>query len=130
MEITSHLDRIKEAFVKVKKDIVTLNNNLIVLKDEKANNNTVNQLINEITTLKERVAILEGRKNITREKIIVKEKCDEVKIVGNNDSFKVHLETCPYAKRMSPENSVKFDNVKEAIDMGYTKCSCIDNQGE
>ena len=52
---------------------------------------------------------------------------DQILIVGNKESAKVHYSTCPYAQKTKPENFVKFENLKEALRDGYHRCSCIFN---
>lgn len=52
---------------------------------------------------------------------------DQILIVGNRESGKVHYSTCPYALKTKPENFVKFENLKEALKDGYHRCSCIFN---
>ncbi len=53
-----------------------------------------------------------------------KKKSKEI-IVGNIESKKFHINTCPFAKNIKSDNKVIFKNIERAVKSGYHECSCI-----
>jgi len=46
----------------------------------------------------------------------------DYKYVGSNKSNKYHFPNCQWALKITPENLVKFNSVKEAQAAGYVPC--------
>jgi serine/threonine protein kinase len=51
---------------------------------------------------------------------------DDVRLIGNVESRKYHLETCPYAKGMDPRHRIPLKNHEQAKSQGYAPCrACL-----
>ncbi len=109
-------NKIKDAFEKVKKDVFFLTQKVNRLENAKVE--TENRLIREIEVLKIKVYTIENQKILHQE---------EHTILGNSDSKKLHLSNCPYAHKISKENLVRFESMKDALREGYDACSCTHN---
>jgi hypothetical protein len=105
-EISSN--QIKKAFLKIKTDMADLYSRIEYLEKE-----------NKILKTKiEKQTILQTKSNLTT----------KYKLIGNVLSGKVHLDTCPYAKKIALQNLEEFEDIKHALRLKYKKCSCISTQ--
>jgi len=45
--------------------------------------------------------------------------------VGSKHSNKYHIPTCPFAKKIKPENQIWFKSARDAKQRGYNPASCV-----
>lgn len=117
---------IREAFLKVKKDVSNSKGAIIDLDNKKADKEDIRVLVKELSMLRREIETISNTKVQT--KVVEKESKKggyDLQIVGNKNSQKVHSSNCPYGKKISKENLVAFDTVKEAINKGYSRCACV-----
>ncbi|MCA9486344.1 MAG: hypothetical protein H6500_00920 [Candidatus Woesearchaeota archaeon] len=112
MELYEEVVKIKEAFRKVKKDVVFLSESMFTT--EQNTDRKFRELSEEIEMLKSKLANIEG-----------KETTKEEEIVGNSLSLKFHLSSCPYAKKISNENIEHFQSIHDALTKGFQSCACV-----
>jgi uncharacterized protein involved in exopolysaccharide biosynthesis len=105
LEISSA--QIKKAFSKIKEDMGDLHSR-------------IEQLEKENKELKKQV-----EKNLTKTNQTTNTQNNKINLVGNVLSGKIHIDTCPYAKKIAIQNLEKFDDIKQALRQKYKKCSCI-----
>lgn len=48
-------------------------------------------------------------------------------LIGNLLSGKIHVSSCPYAKKIAIQNREEYEDIKLALRNKYVKCSCITN---
>lgn len=94
-----------------------------------------NQIKRAFSKIKEEMGDLYSRiENLEQENKKLKETLENqttsqnnktYKLVGNILSGKVHIDTCPYAKKIAIQNLEKFEDIKHALRLKYRKCSCI-----
>lgn len=116
MIFKDELKMIRFAFDKVKRELFFLAEN--VNRIDSQNKSELNELRREIEILKLKVISV----NTVKKEIIHEENHF---LVGNLESKKLHYSNCPYAHKMSKENVKTFNSIKEALDEGYERCSCL-----
>jgi SMC interacting uncharacterized protein involved in chromosome segregation len=105
LEISSA--QIKKAFSKIKEDMSDIHSR-------------IEQLEKENKELKKNL-----EKDIIKTNQISNTQNNKINLVGNILSGKIHIDTCPYAKKIAIQNLEKFDDIKQALRQKYKKCSCI-----
>ncbi len=124
--IEREFDRIREAFRRFKLDINLIKKEIEDLKSSKnLDKNLYNKEFKEIEKLREEIKFL--KKVIysmqTKEEVIMDSEKEE--IIGNKITLKFHYSSCPFTKRISPENMIIFSTLEDARKKGYSSCSCI-----
>lgn len=117
MDFKEELRKVKFAFDKVKREMFFLAEKVGRL-DNQTKKDT-DELKRELEILKLKIKSLEGVKKIDSSHE------EQHFLVGNSQSKKVHYSNCPYALKISKENLVTFNNVKNALDQGYDRCTCL-----
>ena len=118
MERNNEIRKIKEAFGKVKIDIDFVNDRVNTLNNTKTNKTELQYIYNEIEKIKSIII----SQNIEKSN---KKDCHTLDILGNLDSKKVHLSNCPFARKITEEHKIVFNDINEAINHKYSRCSCI-----
>ena len=105
-------DQIKRAFAKIKDE-----NNFLIRRIETLEH-TNKKILTRLEDLEE------NQKNNTNSNSNEKV---PLKLIGNLLSGKIHIPTCPYAKKIAIQNREEYDDIKLALRNKYIKCSCINN---
>ena len=127
--IKKEFEKVKNSFKKFKKDIINIKKEIIELKKIKdINTKLSNKEMLEISKLKDEIKFL--KKVIysmqTKEEIILPKEKEE--IIGNKITLKSHYSSCPFSKKISPENMIIFSSIEESRKNGYSPCTCILNK--
>ncbi|MDA3854620.1 MAG: hypothetical protein PF569_00065 [Candidatus Woesearchaeota archaeon] len=117
MVFKEELKMIKFAFDKVKREIFFLAEK--VSRVESQSKKDFDSLKREMEILKLKIVSLEKIDKVTSSHE------EQHFLVGNSESKKLHYSNCPYAHKMSKDHIVTFNSLKEALDEGYDRCSCL-----
>ncbi len=120
MNTGNEFGRVKNAFIKVKKDVEYLNNNIIDLKAQKADRINVDRIIREVNELRDIIVEVSLKVNGDSGK-----KGEVLEVWGNSDSKKAHFSNCPFARRITKEHKVVFKDMADALNHKYSKCTCL-----
>lgn len=112
MDTMNEFLKIRGGFIKVKKDVLTIKQDINELDKVKANKSELQFLINEVGKLKD-----EMNKILSQGRFI--------QLIGNVDSKKIHYSNCPFAKKITDEHRIVFENIEEAQKHQFTPCSCV-----
>lgn len=107
MVLSNELNRIKQAFDKVKADNIYLS-----------------QRIDDLERSRDELVKLVLSKRAQESPIVVNEPKQKI-FIGNKKSMKVHNQDCPYSKKITGENREFFDDITDALKKKYIRCSCV-----
>jgi len=143
VKITNHnfKDNMKASFQNVRGDILRIDNfvrqmseNLTSLSQGQARIlDNISELAAFQVELATRIERLEkgsarpvrrtARKTVKR--TIKRSSRKQAKFVVSKSTNKLHVSTCPFAKRVKPKNKAMFSSKKKALNEGYKPCDCM-----
>ncbi|MFA6461785.1 MAG: hypothetical protein WCV90_05940 [Candidatus Woesearchaeota archaeon] len=120
----------KVSFRSAREDIYALYNEMNRLKTEMEGlSQKNNELSLQIKKLNLELQIAKFRKQEVKEVVIEKIVKEDKKpeYVASMLADKVHDSKCVFAKNIKRINKIKFDSRLEALNNGYTVCSCLNS---
>ncbi len=108
--------KIKSAFIVVKKDIVNIQRELLELSIRQ-------QRIMEMLSKIDKKSI----KTTSKPKIRIKTATRSPKkvFVASKTGKKFHIKDCPFAKNIKPKSKLVFKSKNTALNQGFKPCSCV-----
>jgi len=127
--VKKEFEKIKNSFKRFKKDINNIKKEIVDLKKIKDfDTKLANKEMLEISKLKDEIKFLKKvlYSMQTKEEIVMPKEKEE--IIGNKITLKTHYSSCPYSKKITPENMIIFSSIEESKKKGYSLCTCILNK--